>query len=82
MALVLAQQEQCPLLTGDRYLRQAAEKEGVVVKGTLWLVEQLVIQGLMTADDARNSYQCMKDNGRRLPWDAALQRLNDLQEKT
>ena len=81
MALVLAQQEQCPLLTGDRYLRQAAEKEGVVVKGTLWLVEQLVIQGLMTADDARNSYQRMKDNGRRLPWDAALQRLKDLQEK-
>ena len=53
-----------------------------MVKGTLWLVEQLVIQGLMTADDARTSYQRMKDNGRRLPWDAALQRLNDLQEKT
>lgn len=44
-------------------------------------VEQLVIQGLMTADDARTSYQRMKDNGRRLPWDAALQRLKDLQEK-
>jgi predicted nucleic acid-binding protein len=81
MALVLAQQEQCPLLTGDRHLRQAAEKEGLLVMGTLWLVEQLLVQHLITADEAKYSYQRMKDNGRRLPWEMAFQRLQNLQEE-
>ena len=42
-ALALAKQEECPLLTGDGRLRKAAEQEAVVVMGTIWLVEQMVI---------------------------------------
>jgi predicted nucleic acid-binding protein len=38
-ALALAAQKQCPLLTGDQALRNAAENEAVMVQGTLWLVK-------------------------------------------
>lgn len=82
LALVLAQQEQCPLLTGDKALRQAAELEGVLVQGTLWLVGQMVVHGLISVEEAKNSYQRMQVKGRRLPWNLALQRLNDLQDES
>lgn len=81
MALVLAQQENCPLLTGDRHLRQAAEREGILVQGTLWLVEQLVVHQLIDFASARQSYQRMQASGRRLPWELALQRLQALQDE-
>ena len=44
LALALASQEKCPLLTGDKALRQAASDEAVIVMGTLWVVEQLIRQ--------------------------------------
>lgn len=78
MALALARQEQCPLLTGDRHLRQAAEREGILVQGTLWLVEQLITHQIIDLPIAKNSYQLMQANGRRLPWEIALQRLDAL----
>lgn len=77
-ALALAHQERCPLLTGDKALRKAAECEAVLVNGTLWVVEQLVIHSVITIDQARESYQRMQASGRRLPWTAALQRLDAL----
>lgn len=79
MALALAQQEQCTLLTGDKNLRSAAKSEGILVKGTLWLVEQLVMHQLINLLVAKNSYKLMKASGRRLPYDIALQRLQSLQ---
>ncbi len=81
MALLLAQQEQCPLLTGDKDLRQAAEAEKVKVKGTLWLVEALVLQHIINIQTAKHSYEQMEANGRRLPWKQAHQRLNELEGK-
>ena len=81
MALRWAQQEQCPLLTGDKDLRQAAEAEKVKVKGTLWLVEALVLQHIINIQTAKHSYEQMEANGRRLPWKQAHQRLNELEGK-
>lgn len=78
-ALVLAMQEQCPLLTGDQNLRKAAEHEQVEVKGTLWVVESLVSHGIIDLALARQAYAQMKDNGRRLPWELAEARLSDMQ---
>lgn len=78
MALVLAQQEECPLLTGDKDLRLSAEVERVEVKGTIWLVEQLVTEGIITIDNARESYQLMEACDRRLPFPLAYERLNNL----
>lgn len=78
MALALAQQEECPLLTGDNHLKDAATAEQVEVKGTLWLVEQMVVHGIITIQIAHDSYRLMESSGRRLPWKLARQRLDAL----
>lgn len=77
-ALALAAAEACPLLTGDKDLRAAAEAEGVEVCGTLWLVTEMVRTGKISTGGARAAYQRMRDSGRRLPWDQAEQMLADL----
>jgi predicted nucleic acid-binding protein len=68
MALALAKQEQCPLLTGDHRLREAGIAEGVAVFGTLWLVGEMLRAKIITQKDARSAYAEMKESGRRLPW--------------
>lgn len=68
-ALVLAQSLDCPLLSGDRQLSAAAEAEGVEVRGTLWLVETLVLARLINAERAAEAYEAMRHDGSRLPWD-------------
>ncbi len=70
MALALAQQENCPLLTGDKALRTAAKIEGVEVHGTIWIVEQLLTRKLIEHQTARNGFESMKNQESRLPWDA------------
>lgn len=68
LALSLAKQEQCPLLTGDAKLREAAQAERVEVRGTLWLVGALFQAGLLNHAEATTAYQRMREDGRRLPW--------------
>ena len=67
MALALAQAEECPLLTGDAKLKQLATSEGVTVFGTLWLVENMLNSGLLTAAEAEEAYQKVLEDGSRLP---------------
>ena len=78
-ALVLATSEQCPLLTGDKNLKAAAESENVEVRGTLWLVNKMVQSGKITVHVARNAYQLMRAHGRRLPWNVAEEMLAELE---
>jgi hypothetical protein len=78
-ALALAKQEQCPLLTGDMALRKAAEKEAAIVKGTIWLVSQLVVHQQINTEQAREAYSQMEANGRRLPWTIAEKALVELE---
>lgn len=77
-SLALAKQEACPLLTGDGDLRKAAEHEAVIVKGTIWLVEQMIIHQLIDKDIARTAYENMRSAGSRLPWKLAMSRLQAL----
>lgn len=77
-ALALAKQENCPLLSGDEALRKAARREEVEVNGTIWVVERLIQHRLIPVEVARNAYTKMRANGRRLPWELALQRLDEL----
>ena len=74
-ALVLAASEECPLLTGDKDLKAAAEAENVEVRGTLWLVTEMARTGKISTHVARNAYQLMRAHDRRLPWDTAEQML-------
>ncbi|WP_081136071.1 DUF3368 domain-containing protein [Halomonas sp. BC2] len=77
-ALALASQEHCPLLTGDQALRNAAIEEQLEVMGTLWLVEELVRQGVINVMRAHQAYDAMQAAGRRLPWAVAKARLAKL----
>ncbi|NWL79580.1 DUF3368 domain-containing protein [Pseudomonas taiwanensis] len=75
-ALALARQEQCPLLSGDLALRKTAEREAVEVRGTVWVVEELIHHQIISIDMARAAYERMRANARRLPWEQALRRLD------
>lgn len=69
LALALAWQEKCPLLTGDGRLRTAGQTEGIDIHGTLWLVEQMVTARTISVRQAEAGYEKMRKAGRRLPWD-------------
>lgn len=70
-ALALAEKEMCPLLTGDSALRSAAETEKVEIKGTIWLLEEMVREQRITRSVGKASIERMRNNGRRLPWEIA-----------
>lgn len=74
-ALALAQDQHCPLLTGDAALRQAATAENVDVRGTIWLVTELVRNHQVSISEARAALELMRANGRRLPWELAEEAL-------
>jgi hypothetical protein len=78
LALALAKQEGCSLLTGDQALRDAASSEGVTVMGSVWLLRTMVENKLMTVDDALAALNKMKEDKRRLPWAEAERILNGL----
>ena len=78
LALSLSKATNYPLLTGDMALREAATKESVQPRGTLWLVEELVIHGLVSKQRALEAYEVMEVNERRLPWKLARSRIKAL----
>jgi hypothetical protein len=80
-ALVLAAKEDCPLLTGDKDLKLAADAENVEVRGTLWLVNEMVRTGKISVNVARGAYQRMRALGRRLPWELAESGLQEIEQK-
>jgi predicted nucleic acid-binding protein len=69
LALALAHQEQCALLSGDGKLREIAIAEKVEVHGTLWLVAQMVNERVITPRQAAAAYAKMKQANRWPPWD-------------
>ena len=78
LALALAKQEGCTLLTGDANLRVVASKEQVTVMGTIGLVCAMVENQLLTVSDAFNALDKMKEGKRWLPWSEAEKMLNAL----
>ena len=80
IALALASQETCPLLTGDSRLRRVCEDKEVDVHGTLWLVGQMMEQKVIGLAAARRAYRAMRDAGRRLPWDEVDKQLESFRK--
>ena len=54
LALAIAKKSGYILLTGERRLRARAEKEGVEVHGTIWLVDELKKYQIIERDRYRN----------------------------
>ncbi|ACX51834.1 conserved hypothetical protein [Ammonifex degensii KC4] len=68
-ALVLARSLDAVLVTGDKELRKAAQREGVEVRGTLWVLKQLVDGGIVSKAEACEACREMQRKNRRLPWE-------------
>ncbi len=81
LALALAKQECCPLLTGDARLREAAEKEQVDVRGSLWVVERLFSENIIDFHGVNDAYEKMRSDSRRLPWDDVKLQLKMMKTK-
>lgn len=78
LALVLAKQEGCTLLTGDANLRIVAHEEQVDVMGTIGLLSAMIRNRLLTVDEALEALDRMKSAKRRLPWSEAEKVLSAL----
>ena len=76
LALAAAMQEECPLVTCDKALRKAAQQENVEIRGTIWLVDELVKHELINKDQATKAFKDMKEAGSRLPWNEVEKFLN------
>lgn len=78
LALALAKQEICTLLTSYTNLRIVANKEQVNVIGTIGLLCAMIENQLLSVDDAFKALDRMKSGKRRLPWPEAEKVLNAL----
>lgn len=68
VALLLAMEKQCVLLTGNKNLRAAAETCEIEVHGTIHLIQHLVASELLSIEELRSSLVLVRSRGRRLPW--------------
>ena len=75
MALVLAKQMTCTLVTGDKRLRTAADRELVDKKGTIWLLTELLDHCVLSIEEVDLAVSLMKGSGSRLPWDVVEKEL-------
>lgn len=82
LALTLAIDQNCQLLTGDKELNKIAKCFSIEVHGTIWLVEQLIHHNIITVEKARLSFLRMRNSGSRLPWKEIELRLNKYVEET
>lgn len=71
LALALALGEGVGLLTGDQLLKRADEREKVQVRGTIWILQEMIREKRITLAIALSALDRMRDAGRRLPWDLA-----------
>lgn len=80
-ALAIAKERKIKLFTGDKALRNAANKEGVTVIGTIGILDELVTQDHITKEIYKNCIEeLIKQNGNkiRLPADELESRLKNL----
>ena len=73
--LFLSQKTEARLLTGDRKLRKAAEREAVEVAGILWILDHMVSKGALSGSIASQSLRDMIKEGARLPMREVEKRL-------
>jgi hypothetical protein len=66
-ALVLARVQKATLLTGDQHLTEVAYREGVVIHGTLWVLDEMVRLEVITPVQAAQALRQMLERGSRLP---------------
>lgn len=73
--LLMCKKEKAVLLSGDKDLRKAAQIEKVTCRGTLWLLEELVLNKVFPPTHAALLLERMFLLGRRLPSDESSRRI-------
>jgi uncharacterized protein YacL len=66
-ALLLARVLNASLVTGDRRLNELAKAQGLPVHGVLWILDEMVIHHVLTANQAAIALREMLGQGARLP---------------
>ncbi len=79
-AFVLASLKDAVLVTGDKNLRTLAEEHGIRVHGTLWIMDELVRQEIISKAKAVTSLQVMLQSNCFLPKGECSRRLNTWSE--
>ncbi|WP_231998935.1 PIN domain-containing protein [Pseudomonas cedrina] len=69
-----------PLLTGDGKLRRQAQKDGLQVRGALWLLDLMVEHHTITSSVAAQALENMLWHGARLPGTECSTRLSQWRE--
>lgn len=88
VSLAIAKNRSIILLSGDGALRKAAQTEGVPIKGTIWLFDELLSSKLISSEeylDAMLDLKKQQEYGRRLPikeLDIRIQHLKSLKVNT
>jgi len=67
MVLVLAESRGAVLVTGEKLLRRVARQRGVECHGTLWVLDILVSQRILTGPKAAAALARMLSSGSRFP---------------
>ena len=77
VALAIAKNRGLRLVTGDKALRLAAEVEGVITSGTIWILDRLLMEGMLSDRQYRKCAGNFLDacDRRRLPVDELRVRL-------
>lgn len=74
-AILLAEQLQATLLSGDKAVRRAGQALNIEVKGLLWVFDELVHRGLLGVADASLRLDRVVEAGARLPAEDVQARL-------
>lgn len=75
--LVLAKDIGCPILTGDRCMKRAAEEVGIPVHGILWCLNRMLEEETLDYQQAISSLEAIMQKNSRLPQAECQERLKD-----
>ena len=68
----------CPLLTGDRKMKEEAKEMGIEVHGSIWVVDEIVRKTEPSREMAVSYYQKLRDTNKRLPADKIEKKIREL----
>ncbi len=68
----------CPMLTGDRKMREIAEEIGIEVRGSIWVIDELLQNEMITPENAITLFEKLMVTNSRLPKNEIEKRINKL----
>lgn len=73
---ILARETNSVLVTGDKHLVRFSREKQVQVHGLLWLMDEMIVKGILSGSEAAYKLKIILDRGSRLPMDECLKRFD------